>query len=89
MLYWLEIGSKVRRQIERLPGHLHRRVKRTIAALCENPRPAFAQELRDRPGRFRIQIDSDCRIFYRINEEQLVVLVLRGGKKKGPEFYDE
>jgi mRNA interferase RelE/StbE len=89
MRYWLEISSEVRKQIERLPGHLHRRVKQTIAALRENPRPVFAQELRDQPGRFCIQIDGDYRIFYRIHEDRLVVLVLRVGKKKGPEFYDE
>jgi mRNA-degrading endonuclease RelE of RelBE toxin-antitoxin system len=88
MQYWLEISSEVRQQIERLPGHLRQRVKRIIAALRKNPRPAFAQELRGRPGRFRIRLDGDYRVFYRIEEERSVILILRVGKKKGSEFYN-
>lgn len=89
MPYWLEISADVRRQIERLPGHLRQRVKRLIASLRHNPRPESAVELRNRPGRYRIRLDDDWRIFYRIDDRQLVVTILRVGRKKGPDFYDE
>lgn len=89
MPYWLEISSDVRRQIERLPGHLRQPVKRIVAGLRLDPRPSGAMELRDRPGRWRIRLNDNWRLFYRIDEDRLTVTVLRVGRKKGPEFYAE
>jgi mRNA-degrading endonuclease RelE of RelBE toxin-antitoxin system len=89
MPYWLELSADVRRQIERLPGHLRQRVKRIIASLRHNPRPKQSIELCDRSGRYRIRLDDHWRIFYRIDDRQLIVTILRVGRKKGPEFYDE
>jgi len=86
--YWLEISNEVRRQIDRLPNRLRPQVKQIIASLRDNPRPATAIELRDRPGRYRISLD-DHRLYYRIDDDQLVVILLKVGRKHGPEFYEE
>lgn len=86
--YWLEISNEVRRQIDRLPNRLRPQVKQIIASLRDNPRSATAIELRDRPGRYRISLD-DHRIYYRIDDDQLVVILLKVGRKHGPEFYEE
>ena len=45
MVYQIEITRRVRQQIEGLPGHLRQGVKREIAKLAFNPRPAYAEEL--------------------------------------------
>lgn len=86
--YWLEISNEVRRQIDRVPNHLRPQIKQMIASLRENPRPYTTSELRDRPGRYRISLD-DHRIYYQIDDEQLTVILLKVGRKHGPEFYKE
>lgn len=86
--YWLEISNEVRRQIDRLPNRLRPQVKQIIASLRDNPRPTNAVELRDRPGRYRISLD-DHRIYYRIDDDLLVIILLKVGRKHGPEFYEE
>lgn len=85
-VYSLKITAEVQRQIERLPGHIRSRIKDTISLLADNPRPAAAQPLRGDRSRYRIAL-GEWRIVYRVDEEVIVVEVLKVGKKHGPEFY--
>lgn len=81
MKYQVDIPLRVRRQIETLPGHMRQRIKRTIAALTDDPRPPHAVELRDTlQGYFKIRLDH-YRIVYRIEDDALVVTVVKAGKK--------
>ena len=85
--YQLDFRSGVLREIDRLPSHLHQRVKHIILGLADNPRPDIAQELHDDlRGYYKIKL-GDWRIVYRIGDEILVVTVIKVGKKVGPEFY--
>ena len=86
--YWLEISNEVRRQIDLVPNRLRPQIKQMIASLRENPRPSITAELRDRPSRYRISLD-DHRIYYQIDEDQVIVILLKVGRKHGPEFYAE
>lgn len=86
--YRLKFEAGVLRDIERLPGHVRQRIKRTIYSLADNPRPPGAIELRNQPGRYRIRLD-DWRILYRIDDEDLIVTLVKVGLKTGPEFYKE
>jgi mRNA interferase RelE/StbE len=86
--YQVEIPRRVRRQIEALPGHIRQRIKREIAQLAFNPRPAYAEELRGNlTGRFKIRLDQ-YRLVYRIEDDVAVVEVLKAGKKQDA-FYDD
>ncbi|MEZ4731954.1 MAG: type II toxin-antitoxin system RelE/ParE family toxin [Caldilineaceae bacterium] len=84
--YQLDVGLVIG-QIDRLPGHIKSRVKKEIAQLALNPRPEYARELRNRPTYYRIRIDA-YRIVYRVEDDLILIVVLKVGRKKGPEFYD-
>jgi len=86
--YRLEIKTDVLRQIDALPGRYRQRVRRTIAELTMNPRPHLAQPLRTFPDRYRIRLD-DYRIVYRIEDDLLIVEIVKVGRKHGPAFYDD
>jgi mRNA interferase RelE/StbE len=88
MVYQIDIARRVRRQIEGLPGNVRQRVKREIAKLAFNPRPAYAEELRGNlAGRYKIRLDQ-YRLVYRIDDDVAVVEVLKAGKKQDG-FYDD
>ena len=84
--YQLEIPNSVRRQIDRLPSHYRQRVKEIIRGLCENPRPANAKLLREEAAIYRVSLDQ-IRIVYSIEDEILVIEIVKVGRKHGPEFY--
>ncbi|MEZ4727841.1 MAG: type II toxin-antitoxin system RelE/ParE family toxin [Caldilineaceae bacterium] len=86
--YQLEIKTSVLRQIENLPGRYRQRVRRLIAELATDPRPPKAEALRTFPNRYRIRVD-DYRIVYRVEDDLLIVEVVKVGRKLGPEFYDD
>lgn len=86
--YRLELKTTVLRQIEALPGRYRQRVRRVIAELAVNPRPQIAQPLRTFPDRYRIRLD-DYRIVYYIEDDLLIVEIVKVGRKHGPEFYDD
>lgn len=85
-LYQLEIPKPVRRQIESLPSQYRQRIKVLIAGLATNPRPPNAKELRNTNDRYRIRLDQ-YRIVYRVEDDLLLVEMLKVGKKESPEFY--
>ena len=87
-VYQLEIPTRVRRQIDRLPGHYRQRVKQVIQLLPSNPRPANAKLLREKEQIYRIALDQ-YRIVYSIEDEVLVIEIVKVGRKHAPEFYDD
>lgn len=64
------------------------RVKKELARLTLNPRPDHAIELRSHPNYYRIRLDT-YRIVYRVEDELILVIVLKVGRKQGPEFYSD
>jgi mRNA interferase RelE/StbE len=81
MRYQIDIPTNVRRQIDDLPGHIRQRVKRTIAALADDPLPSHAVEMRNTlQGYYKIRLDQH-RIVYRVEDDILVVIVVKAGKK--------
>jgi mRNA interferase RelE/StbE len=86
--YRLEFAAGVRKQLERLPGHIYPRIKRIIVSLAYQPRPKIAERLRGRSERYKIAVDR-YRIVYRVQDDVLLILGLKVGKKHGPEFYTD
>lgn len=84
--YQLKVKGAVLRQIHMLPGNYRKRVQQLLATLVTNPRPAAAKELRNAKDRYRIRLDQ-YRIVYAIEDDILLIEVLKVGKKEGPEFY--
>jgi mRNA-degrading endonuclease RelE of RelBE toxin-antitoxin system len=87
-MYRLRYSDAARRDLAEVPGNYRQRMRRTIEALARQPRPPNAKELRQRPGRYGIRMDR-WRLFYRVDEDDEVVLILRIRRKTGPETYDD
>jgi len=86
--YQLNIPATIRKQINNLPGRYRQRVQRLIAELALTPRPSHAKLLRNAQNRYRLRLD-DYRIIYRIEDDMLLIEVLKVGRKDGPEFYED
>ena len=69
------------RQLEQLPTKIRLQISKRIDALAENPRPPGCKLLRDRDGVHRIR-SGDYRVLYRIEDDRLVVLVIRVGNSR-------
>ena len=81
MTYRLKIPRAVQAEIERLPGNVRQRVRRTIAGLAFEPRPANASELEDElAGFWEIKL-ADYRIIYSIDDDVVTVEVIRVARR--------
>lgn len=88
MIYQIDISRRTRREIDQLPGPMRQRIKREIARLAFEPRPAHAVELPGPlQGRYKIKLDQ-YRIVYWVQDDMAIVQVLKAGKKM-PGFYDD
>ncbi len=87
MTYRIRITETAKKEIRQLPGNIRQRVRKVVRGLAADPILRGAKELRDLPGRYRIRLD-DWRIIYRIEKDELIVLILRVRRKTGPETYE-
>jgi mRNA interferase RelE/StbE len=87
--YRLDFRAGVRNAIDNLPGHLRQRVKRILQELRMQPRPSYAEEMHDElAGCYKINLGA-WRLVYEVDDDILIVLVLKVGKKAGSEFYQD
>ncbi len=77
MAYSIEITPAARRQLKKLDNEMRRRIGRRIDSLSDNPRPEGVVKLTGvSPPLYRVR-EGDYRILYAIEDEQLIVLVVR------------
>ena len=88
MPYRIDYTEEARRALHTMPGNYRQRTRRLVEALANNPHPPGSRKLRDLPGYYRIRLDR-WRIIYRIDDEDLVVTILRIARKAGPETYHD
>ncbi len=86
MRYKIRYSDEAKRALRGLPGHYRQRIKRLIEALARDPRPNYAEDLRDRPMRFKIPVDK-WRLIYEVEDASGTVWILRVKIKTGPETY--
>lgn len=86
MAYTVVITKDIRRQLERLPGHIKPLVKEALLALPVNPRPPHSKQLEGHPAYYRVWIGGDYRIVWSIaDEDELIELQYIGPKT--PDLY--
>ena len=82
MSYKLRVLPKARKELDRLPSKDKTLVEKRILALAENPRPVGCKPLAgELAGLFRVRV-GDYRIIYQIQDDMLVVLVIRVRHRK-------
>lgn len=77
MSYRLKVRREALRDLKALPGHVRAEARRLIRALRDDPYPARAKELRDKPNIFRIWLAARWRLVYEVDDQDGVIHVLR------------
>jgi mRNA interferase RelE/StbE len=80
-VYQLITKPSAEKQIARLPSPIRRRVYEALDGLCENPRPRGCVKLEGGEDLWRIRV-GDYRVIYTIEDDVLVVLVVRVAHRK-------
>ncbi len=83
MAYQIQIDRRAEAELAALPKKARRRIDRRILALRTDPRPANARLLKGDPlrGLWRLR-SGDYRIIYRIDDDVLIVLIVKIGDRK-------
>ncbi len=85
MTYTVTLAPSAARQLRKFDPVVRRRLQAAIELLAVDPRPPAATRLVGGSGEWRVRT-GDYRIVYDINDDELVVLVLRMGHRR--EVYD-
>ncbi len=84
MKYNVRVEQAAEKQLVKLPKNEIQRIRITVLALADNPRPNGYKKLKGRDA-YRVRV-GNYRIIYEINEGILLVLVIAIGHRK--EIYD-
>ena len=86
MTYKVTLAPSAARQLRKFDPEVRRRIQAAIELLAVEPRPPAATRLVGGSGEWRVRT-GNYRIIYEINDNELVVLVLRMGHRR--EVYDQ
>jgi len=78
--YKIVFRKSVAQDLRRIPNRDLRRILITIESLSENPRPYGIEKLSGQE-RYRVR-QEDYRIIYEINDDEVVVIVVKVGHRK-------
>ncbi len=81
MTYSVTLAPSAARQLRTFDPDVRRRIQAAIELLAVEPRPPAATRLVGGSGEWRVRT-GNYRIVYEINDNQLVVLVLRMGHRR-------
>jgi mRNA interferase RelE/StbE len=84
--YRIEVSHSARQEIRALPAYVRAQALQLIDELAGNPRPARAKELQERQNIFRIWLAGRWRIVYAVDDELLVVLIIRVRRKEDIDY---
>lgn len=81
MRYAVEIKPSAVKDLRALPKDVQRRVARKIDGLADNPRPPGVKKLEGLDNVYRLRV-GDYRIIYQVQDDRVIVLVLRVRHRK-------
>jgi mRNA interferase RelE/StbE len=80
-VYHLITKPAAEKQIAKLPTAIRKRIYAALDSLCEQPRPRGCKKLKGEDNLWRIRV-GDYRVVYTIEDDQLIVLVVRIAHRK-------
>ncbi|MPV36288.1 type II toxin-antitoxin system RelE family toxin [Georgenia subflava] len=80
MTYDVVLSPAAARELRKLDPPVRRRIQAVLELLAENPGPPAATRLVGGTGEWRVRT-GDYRVIYEIEDDRLVVLVLRAGHR--------
>ncbi len=81
MCYTVELKPSAERALGKLDLRVQRRLAVVIDALAEDPHPPASTKLRGQQNLYRVRV-GDYRIVYQVEDDVLVVLVIRIGQRR-------
>jgi mRNA interferase RelE/StbE len=84
--YRVEIPPPVQNEIKALPGYVRAQARQMVRELGKNPRSSRAKELDDKPNIYRIWLAGKWRIAYYIDDNLLLVRILRVRLKENIDY---
>jgi mRNA interferase RelE/StbE len=81
MLYTVELKPSATRELKKLSRNVQARLVKKMESLASNPRPSRAKRLEGPEGFYCVRV-GDYRIVYDIQDDRLVVLVIRIGHRR-------
>ena len=75
-MYTIEIAPAAERALKKLQADIQKRIIKALLKLEADPRPADVKKLSGEDDLYRIRV-GDYRIVYQIQDNKLVVLVVR------------
>lgn len=81
MAHTVELTARAARDLKAIPRVDQVRIAKRIDGLAENPRPYGVRKLEGEEGLYRIRV-GDFRIIYMIEDQRLVVVVIRIGNRR-------
>ena len=81
MNYSITLAPSAARQLRKFDPDIRRRIQAVLELLAADPRPPAATRLVGGTGEWRVRT-GDYRVMYEIQDDQLVVLVLRMGHRR-------
>ncbi|NJL57653.1 type II toxin-antitoxin system RelE/ParE family toxin [bacterium] len=79
--YRIEFLKTAQKELRKLPQEMQQRIAVKIDSLLLDPYPPDSKKLKNGNGRFRIRA-GDYRIIYCLEDEQLVILVIKIGHRR-------
>lgn len=83
--YRIEVTPRAQKDLRALPVRERKRVADQIDALKTDPRPTGCKKLKGREDFYRVRV-GDYRVVYQIEDEVLLILIVRVGDRK--EIYE-
>lgn len=81
MLYSIDFTTTALKQLSKLGKKFQAQIRKKIDSLAKEPRPSGVVKLLEAENLYRIR-SGDFRIIYQINDDELLVLVVRIGDRK-------
>jgi mRNA interferase RelE/StbE len=81
VIYRILLAPQAARQLRKFDPPVRRRIQAALELLAEDPRPPAATQLVGGAGEWRVRT-GDYRIVYEIEDDELLVLVLRAAHRR-------
>ena len=81
MAYSILLAPPAERQLRSFSSAIQKRLVNRMKTLQQDPRPPGVKKLADEDHLYRIR-EGDFRIIYTIQDEELIILVLKIGNRK-------
>ncbi|HXH08519.1 MAG TPA: type II toxin-antitoxin system RelE/ParE family toxin [Alphaproteobacteria bacterium] len=82
MTYRVELIPRAVRELEALPQPIQKRIVRYLDQLAQTPRPPGCKNLQGTDELYRIHAGRDDVIVYQIEDDRVLVLILRVANRK-------